>query len=508
MNAASYPEVCAWIVGLFWFITFVTSQDSPKVKGAPIVGKKFWLEPSVFQRLRFTTQSRHVLQDAYDKFKDRIFVVRRVDRDINVLPAKYLDEMRSLPRPVMNGTIPQVLNLCAKYTSIHFMLTSDLLLRVINNKLTPDLTKYVDMAKVEMDYSFTVDLPQPDDWIEFDIQAATRNIISRMSSKIFLGYPACRNQDWIDMSIQFTADLFGTAFILKHFPEWMRPFVSPFIPHRYRMKSIVERGKKIVGEQIDNHRNNRANEIETEDTLLAWMLDNGTAKEYALEEMTQRQLLLVLASIHTTTMATANFLFDLCTHPEYFSVLRDEIKEVTEKYGRIGENKDISAKIWLTKLEKMDSFLIESQRFEPSVHLKPQRVALQEINLKDGTVIPKGAMIAWAGHQHANDPLVNQDPGRFDPMRAYRKRYANNKAEFNKYVAGVNETSSLAFGYGNQACPGRYFAVNELKLMLSRLVAEYDFALPKGAQRPKSFDVEENIILDKDAKILMRSRKI
>lgn len=42
------------------------------------------------------------------------------------------------------------------------MLTSDLLLRVINNKLTPDLTQYVEMAKVEMDYSFTVDLPQPD----------------------------------------------------------------------------------------------------------------------------------------------------------------------------------------------------------------------------------------------------------------------------------------------------------------------------------------------------------
>lgn len=36
-------------------------------------------------------------------------------------------------------------------------------------------------------------------------------------------------------------------------------------------------------------------------------------------------------------------------------------------------------------------------------------------------------MIAWAGHQHANDPLVNEDPGRFDGLRAYRKRYADDK---------------------------------------------------------------------------------
>lgn len=67
----------------------------------------------------------------------------------------------------------------------------------------------------------------------------------------------------------------------------------------------------------------------------------------------------MLASIHTTTMATANFLFDLCTHPEYVTMLRHEIREVTDKHGRIGENKDMPAKIWLTKLEKMDSFIIE-----------------------------------------------------------------------------------------------------------------------------------------------------
>lgn len=66
-KTASYAEIGIWIFAGLWLITFLTSEDSPRVKGAPIVGKSFAWEPSVFQRLRFTTKSRHILQDAYDK---------------------------------------------------------------------------------------------------------------------------------------------------------------------------------------------------------------------------------------------------------------------------------------------------------------------------------------------------------------------------------------------------------------------------------------------------------
>lgn len=132
---------------------------------------------------------------------------------------------------------------------------------------------------------------------------------------------------------------------------------------------------------------------------------------------------------------------------------------------------------------------------------------LQDVTLKDGTRLPKGCIVNWAGHQHVQDAEVNEDPKTFDPLRSYRKRHANNKKNYNKFIAGQNESSSLAFGYGNQACPGRYFAVNELKLMLSRLIMEHDWTLPKGAQRPQSFDIEENMILEPHCKVMIGSRK-
>lgn len=43
-----------------------------------------------------------------------------------------------------------------------FLMESSLHFRVVQNKLTPELYKYVDMAKAELDYAWPLDVPQPD----------------------------------------------------------------------------------------------------------------------------------------------------------------------------------------------------------------------------------------------------------------------------------------------------------------------------------------------------------
>ncbi|CAE7033980.1 hypothetical protein PTNB85_03757 [Pyrenophora teres f. teres] len=367
---------------------------------------------------------------------------------------------------------------------------------------------YVNWAQEEMNEAFHSNMPRTDDWIELDIQDKIHEVVSRMVSRVILGKAVSQNKEWADLSVQFTKDLFGTGFILKHFPNWLRPVVAPLIPNRWRLRQCVEKGKKIVGSQIKMRQDAIASNMPPEDTLLGWMLDNGTDVEIELTRITHMQLLLMLASIHITTMTAANFLFDLCTHVEWMPVLRKEIEDVIAEYGPVGSRPDIPARVWLSKLEKMDSFLVESQRLEPATQLKPMRAVLQDVTLKDGTRLPRGTLIAWTGHQHVHDPAVNPDPYVFDPMRSYRKRYANDKAEYNKYVAGQNELTNLAFGYGNQACPGRYFAVNEIKLMLSRLVMECEWKLPNGTTRPQSYGIEENYFLQPHCKIMMRSRKV
>lgn len=77
----------------------------------------------------------------------------------------------------------------------------------------------------------------------------------------------------------------------------------------------------------------------------------------------------------------------------------------------------------------------------------------------------------------------------------------------NKYTAGQTDSNSLSFGYGGQSCPGRYFAVAEIKMILMRLLLEFEFAYPEGASRPEVRFADENVFMDPNAKLLMRKRK-
>lgn len=187
-----------------------------------------------------------------------------------------------------------------------------------------------------------------------------------------MGYPACRNVEWLNLSIDFSIDMFTAAFTLRMFPPWTHPVVAHFIPARYRIKRNLKTAERIIRPLMDMHRvaaQKRAagERVDEEDTLLNWMMDHGDEKENEPENMSTRQAILTLASIHTTSMAVANILFDLCARPEWFHVLRDEISQITNELGPIGSGPNSEAKDWLPRLEKLDSFFIESQRFNPPI---------------------------------------------------------------------------------------------------------------------------------------------
>lgn len=121
--------------------------------------------------------------------------------------------------------------------------------------------------------------------------------------------------------------------------------------------------------------------------------------------------------------------------------------------------------------------------------------------------MPAGAKIGFPSFEHQHDPaVVTPDPALFDPMRSYRKRHAAPE-ERNKHLAGQPHPDNLVFGYGTQACPGRHFAVAETKLILVRLLSEYDVRHVEGKSRPRTFYAGDNAFLSPGATLMMRKRK-
>ena len=64
------------------------------------------------------------------------------------------------------------------------------------------------------------------------------------------------------------------------------------------------------------------------------------------------------------------------------------------------------------------------------------------------------------------------------------------------------------YGVGNQACPGRYFAAHEAKVVTSRILMNYDFKL-KGEKGEHPFSRASGIMTEAipDVQFLFRKRE-
>lgn len=107
--------------------------------------------------------------------------------------------------------------------------------------------------------------------------------------------------------------------------------------------------------------------------------------------------------------------------------------------------------------------------------MKNFRYALQDWEFKDGTKIPKGTAIFTNQIALHLDEDSFADANTFDPWRMYRLRAKEGEATKHQYV--MTGDKNLHFGHGKHACPGRFFAANEIKTLLVLFLMRYDVRL-------------------------------
>ena len=205
---------------------------------------------------------------------------------------------------------------------------------------------------------------------EINIYDILLRVVARVSARIFVGMPMCRNEEWLDASIQYTENVFLTALLLRMVPPLLRPIVQWLLPSSYRLHGDLRLGKRLISSLVDERRKLEAKNDKTygkSNDVLQWMMDAAEGEEDKPDKLAHRQLLLTIASIHTTTMAASHAMYDLCANPEFITPLREEIKQQLDSEG----NFNVTA---LNDMRKLDSFMKESQRLNPlnlSMHPLP-----------------------------------------------------------------------------------------------------------------------------------------
>ena len=134
------------------------------------------------------------------------------------------------------------------------------------------------------------------------------------------------------------------------------------------------------------------------------------------------------------------------------------------------------------------------------------RKTLEEFTFSNGVKVPQGVFIAISSIIHS-DPEVFEDPSKFDGLRfvKMKERAATEGYPDKKFDLITLSTHSLGFGLGRTACPGRFLAAYEIKMMLAYVVVTYDVKFADGVRPPDLF-IMHNCAPNPTAEVLFRKR--
>ncbi|XP_031592560.1 cytochrome P450 7B1 [Oreochromis aureus] len=190
------------------------------------------------------------------------------------------------------------------------------------------------------------------------------------------------------------------------------------------------------------------------------------------------------ASLGNTVPATFWAMYYLVSHPEALQFVRQELEDVLRLSGvEFSRDQDVTlTPAHLEKLLYMESAIKESFRLcSSSMNI---RVAQEDFSLRldaeRSAAVRKGDIIALYPQALHLDPEIYEDPEtfRFD-------RYVQNgqkKTDFYKDGQKLKHYL-MPFGSGATKCPGRFFAINEIKQFLSVILLYLDLELEEGQSK-------------------------
>ncbi|KAK4224106.1 cytochrome P450, partial [Podospora fimiseda] len=128
------------------------------------------------------------------------------------------------------------------------------------------------------------------------------------------------------------------------------------------------------------------------------------------------------------------------------------------------------------------------------------------VDLSGGLLLRKGSLICVDAYHIVNSPELWENPETFDPMRFLKLRQKPGQENMHQFTSlGAD---SPGWGDGLQACPGRAFAGNTLKIILTELLINYDIKLPEGKGKPGRNSMPNGSMApDMNARILIRKRQ-
>jgi len=443
----------------------------------------------------FRVNGREWLKRGLKKFGGKPFRTLTDFGPITILPIEYAQEIRNHEDLIHTRAVAKMVH--AEYPGIEgfyeFAFGGGVIQDCVKLKLTQLLATVTEPLSEETALTLQEYFTDNKEWHTIPTHSTLLGAVARVSSRLFLGDKLCRNREWLNITTTYTYKVVGAVHEINSWPALLRPWVVRFLPRVRELQAQVAKAQKLLGGVLEERRQLEARGEKPEyNDAIEWFKQVANGRKYNAANV---QLTLSFVAIHTTADAITQILFDLAQNPEYIKPLREEVIRVLGEQGW--------KKTSLYNMKMLDSVLKESQRMRPINETSLQRLAISNVKLSDGTVLPRGGLMAVASSRRY-DPKYYPNPEKFDGFRFLKMREEPGKENVAQYVS--TSPDHLGFGHGNHACPGRFFASNEIKIIFCHILLKYDWRLVPG-KNPETMIHGFNLAADHRTPLEIRRRE-
>ncbi|EMF14035.1 cytochrome P450 [Sphaerulina musiva SO2202] len=449
----------------------------PILKLSPLPGKAGVAEDVA----AFVRNGRDVMQAGYDQYSKhgQNYLLRTPWGFMLVLAPRFIQEMVWMPDDKLDNQPTHNEILQTRYTMHPTLEEDQYYLEIVQKQLTrnlgPGLPDLVDEAK----RAFRGQIGDCTAWKAVGMWDAAFKITTRTANRFFFGKELASDAEFLQLAVSFSSTVFDGANVLRvdypflnylpflkpYFLAWktnvqkdhalartkLRPTLRARIAQLEQQEQREEQERQRQQYQYQDQEriyygNEKKSPPNTPSDAVQWVLEITPPSKRNIDHLVHRMMHITVVAVHTSSTSYLDCMNELAAHPEIHSTLREEILSKTTT-TTTSTTPTIWRKQALSKLLHLDSFMRETVRLHTNASGQLDRVAMTDVQLSDGSIIPRGTYVTVPSVAMNGDAAIwGPDVNVFDAWRFVKKRQAGGGEEGTQHSFVQTGVEYLHFG--------------------------------------------------------------
>ena len=456
---------------LYLIVSFFRSPRFPK--GVEWVGKG----QGFFAGLKST---RDWIQAGYDTYSKhgKVFIVPGVlgSPPEVVMPPSQMQWMVDQPDNVLSTSAAHYEILSGDYNFISKSILQDpyhehVVHRSIARHLNDLIPELDDEVRQAVDDILGTDVDG--EWKEVNIMEMLMRFIPRVTNRMLVGKPLCREPAYLDNMVNVTMDIVRNQLVLNLMPRVLAPILGRALSlaNYYHFRKTARYSLPLIRQRLRDFEAHAGAGPDAAwkppNDFVSWTIRlaraEGRADEMRDVRIAERLIPINFASIHTTAITAHSTLMDVLSAANKDVSILESLSEEAERV--LAEGGGRWTKATLGRLYRIDSAIRESQRSSSMaltlVHKKV--VAPDGVTLPSGLHFEQGTILSCPLRNAQHDEDLNQSRGaaslddydafRFSRPREQYERRGEEAKDSNEYLRlqkmGMVTTSTAHFSFGH-----------------------------------------------------------